>query len=363
MTKMLCLSFVLSVAACGGDDGDSDLPVQNRAVIVAGDFTPGSPGVMSSLDMETAAIEQGVAPTGAVGDDPIVRRFGDELFIVNRADGNNITILDAITLELVEQLATGAGSNPQDVTVVGNELYVPAYGTSGVVVIERGTGATRQIDLSALDNVDGLPDCVSVIKVGDDVFVACGRLDNFVASEPGIVAVLDTANADALTTFELANLNPFGLFERMPTAAGGDLVIPTVPDFSDFATGCLERINLDGTPTSSCAVTNAEMGGFAGRVDFDGNEMYFTVAAFGANGAIGNVQGLDLDTDELIGAVTPESQVIVDFSICPGREMVVADATMAANGLRIYDDQGAEVTSAPLAIGLKPGSAHGISCY
>ncbi len=363
MTKMLCLSFVLSVAACGGDDGDSDLPVQNRAVIVAGDFTPGSPGVMSSLDMETAAIQQGVAPTGAIGDDPIVRRFGDELFIVNRADGNNITILDAITLELVEQLATGAGSNPQDVAVVGDELYVATLGTSGVVVVERGTGALRQIDLSTLDTVDGIPDCASVIKVGDDVFVACGRLDNFVASEPGIVAVLDTANADAFTTFELVNSNPFGVFERMPLAAGGDLVIPTVPDFSDFSTGCLERINLDGTPTASCAISNQDIDGLAGRIDFDANEMYFAVARFGINGAEGEVQGLDLDTGEHLAAVTPASQVVVDFSICPGRQMVVADATMAANGLRIYGEDGAEVTSAPLAIGLKPGSAHGISCY
>ena len=360
MTKMLCLSFVLSIAACGGDDGDSNLPVQNRAVIVAGDFMAGSPGVMSALDMETAAVSQGIAPTGAVGNDPIIRRFGDELFIVNRNDGNNITILDAITLELVEQLATGAGSNPQDVTVVGDELYVPAFGTSGVVVVQRGTGALRQIDLSSLDTVDGIPDCASVIKVGDDVFVACGRLDNFVANEPGIVAVLDTAAADAVTTFELTHPNPFGVFEQMP---GGDLVIPTVPDFGDFSTGCIERISLAGAPAASCAVTNAEMGGLAGRIDFHDNEMYFVVARFGANGAEGEVQGLDLDTDELIGAVTPDSQVVVDFSICPGHKMVVADATMAANGLRIYGEDGAEVTSAPLAIGLKPGSAHGISCY
>ena len=360
MTKMLCLSFVLSIAACGGDDGDSNLPVQNRAVIVAGDFMAGSPGVMSALDMETAAVSQGIAPTGAVGNDPIIRRFGDELFIVNRNDGNNITILDAITLELVEQLATGAGSNPQDVTVVGDELYVPAFGTSGVVVVQRGTGALRQIDLSSLDTVDGIPDCASVIKVGDDVFVACGRLDNFVANEPGIVAVLDTAAADAVTTFELTHPNPFGVFEQMP---GGDLVIPTVPDFGDFSTGCIERISLAGAPAASCAVTNAEMGGLAGRIDFHDNEMYFVVARFGANGAEGEVQGLDLDTDELIGAVTPDSQVVVDFSICPDHKMVVADATMAANGLRIYGEDGAEVTSAPLAIGLKPGSAHGISCY
>jgi hypothetical protein len=91
--------------------------------------------------------------------------------------------------------------------------------------------------------------------------------------------------------------------------------------------------------------------------------MYFVVASFGANGAIGNVQGLDLESDELIPAVTPDTQVIVDFSFCPGDEMVVADATASAPGLRVYGEDGGEVTSAALPIGLAPGSAHGISCY
>lgn len=348
----------LLLPACGNGGSSTNLPVQNRAVIVAGDFTPGAPGVMASLDMETTAVTQGVAPNGAVGDDPMIRRFGDELFVVNRADGNNVTILDAITLAPVEQLATGAGSNPQDVAVIGDQLYIPALGTPGVVVVERGTGTTRQIDLSALDAVDGLPDCVSAIALGTRVVVACGLLDNFVANTPGVIAVIDTAAGDAVTTFELLHRNPFGVFERTPD---DHLVIPTVPDFVDFSTGCLEEVDV-AARTSTCAISNQDIGGFAGRVDFDGDDMYFAVASFGAEGAIGNVQKLDRVTGSHTGALTPSSQVVVDFSICPGNQLVVADATQAANGLRVYVDD-AEVTAAPLPIGLAPASNHGISCY
>ncbi|MBA2543889.1 MAG: hypothetical protein H0V17_29865 [Deltaproteobacteria bacterium] len=364
MIKHTFLALALFVA-CGGDGANPDIPVQNRAVIVAGDFTPGSPGVMSALDLDIMAVEQRVAPTGSVGSDPVIRRFGTELFVVNRADGNNVTILDAVTFELVEQLATGPASNPQDVVVVGDEIYVAALGTAGVVVVQRGTGEIRTIDLSALDPADGQPDCVSVFKVDDDVFVACGLLDNFVASTPGVVAVLDTANDDAVTTFELQNVNPFGLFERMPAAAGGDLVIPMVPDFSDFSTGCVERIDI-AAGSSSCAITNQELGGLVARIDFetvnDSVVQWMVVASFGVAGPVGNVQGLDLDTDEHIAAITPDTQVIVDLAVCPGNTVVVADATMAANGLRVYAGD-AEMTTAPLAVGLKPGSAHGLSCY
>src|SRR5258706_7693843 len=99
MTKYFALPIVL-FAACGGNGEPPDIPTQNRAVVVAGDFSPGSPGVMSALDLETDQMDQRVAPNGAVGDDPVIRRDHAELFVVNRADGNNVTILDAITFEL-----------------------------------------------------------------------------------------------------------------------------------------------------------------------------------------------------------------------------------------------------------------------
>ncbi len=353
-----------SLAACGGDGDSPDIPVQNRAVIVAGDFTPGAPGVMSSLDLETMELAQRVSPTGSVDSDPVIRRIGGELFIVNRSEAN-ITILDAITLSLVEQLATGAGTNPQDVAVVGDELYVPSLGTPGVIVVERGTGATRTIDLSALDPVDGEPDCASIFVVGDEAIVACGLLDNFVASLPGAVAVIDTANGDAVETFELNNPNPFGLFQRMPASVGGHLVLPTVPDFSDFSSGCVEEIDV-GARTATCAITNQQVGGLVGKIDFEDTGdtviQWMAVSSFGANGQVGNVQGLDLTTDEHIPPVTPDTQVLIDLAICPGNLLVVSDATLDANGLRVYAN-GTEMTTAPLAVGLKPGNSNGLLCY
>src|SRR5438477_11860075 len=115
--------FVIVLVACGDDlvpkpGPDAGLPSTARAVIVAGNFMPGQPGVMSTIDTGSMAVQQRVAPSGAVGDDPMLRTVGDELFVVNRSDGNNVTILDATSFALKEQLATGAGSNPQDVAVV-----------------------------------------------------------------------------------------------------------------------------------------------------------------------------------------------------------------------------------------------------
>src|SRR5262245_39594662 len=141
---VLLVSTLGSMLAACGDNGTSKMttadatPPMSRAVVVAGDFIAGNPGVLSTLDPISRTVTKNVGPAMAVGHDPILRHIGNELFIINRADGNNITIVDDESFALVEQLGTGASSNPQDVAVLGNKLYVPTFGTKGVTVLTRG---------------------------------------------------------------------------------------------------------------------------------------------------------------------------------------------------------------------------------
>jgi hypothetical protein len=115
-------------------------------------------------------------------------------------------------------------------------------------------------------------------------------------------------------------------------------------------------------------VTNQQLGGFASRIAFqqvDGAVIQWMVASsLDANfNPQGNLQGFELDANAHIPAVSPPSQLIVDLAVCRDQQtIVVADATMAANGLRAYSNE-IEVTTAPLAIGLRPASFHGLDCY
>ncbi len=382
MNTTLVSFTLLALVACGGDGtvqpdarpGTGDAPggddasvAAPRAVVVAGTFTPGEPGVMSVLDLATMQVEQRVAPTSAVGSDPVIRKVGGELFVVNRADGNNVTILDAATFAVKEQLATGAGSNPQDVAVVGSKLYVPALGSTGVVVATRGSTAPTTISLANLDP-DGKPDCNSAFAVGTDVYVSCGLLDeNFTARGPGKVVVIDSATDTVRATLTLANANPFGAFEQMLPSAGGDLVLPTVPSFGDFSVGCVERITTGATPAvAGCVVTNQAVNGLVSRIDFQDlgatSIMWMVVSSFDSE-ARGKLVGFDLTTDTLWPEpISPTTQVLGDIAVCPNDLVVVTEQTMAANGLRVYDGA-TEKTTAPLAIGLKPASTHGLLCY
>jgi hypothetical protein len=375
MNRLALLALLL--AACDDDgspinppdappsDGGVDAPPgPPQAIVVSGTFTPGEPGVMSALDLEALTVEQRVAPTGAVAEDPLIREHAGLLYVVNRAAGNNVTILDR-SFGLVEQLATGAGSNPQDVAVVGNDLFVPAYGTAGVVVATRGSTATTTIDLSALDP-DGFPDCVSAFAVGNDVYVACGLLESFVAVRAAKVVVIDATTKTVRTMVDLPSRNPFGTFERMPEQDGGHLVIPTVPDFVDFSTGCVEKITPGTTPVAAgCAVTNLALDSYAASVRFQraGNAtLMWTVAAKFDSQARGVLRVVEDGTLRAEPVSDPAAEVLVDVAVCPNGDVVAADSTLASNGLRVYRDS-VERTTMPLAIGLKPNAAHGLVCY
>ena len=150
-----------------GDDSGSGATAQPlyKAVVLGADYSSGT-GIVSRLDLATLSMQTN-AIAGVATSDPVMRQIGDKLYIVNRSVGENVTILDAGTLSPVGQYSTGANSNPQDVAVVGDKLYVPATGTAGVVVMTLPAGTTTTIALdTAVGDPDGKPDCVAAFAVG-----------------------------------------------------------------------------------------------------------------------------------------------------------------------------------------------------
>jgi hypothetical protein len=376
---MRSIAVLVALAACGdnktlGTDatGDDAPPNPNpRAVVVAGDFTAGHPGVLSVLDVTTRKLTQNAAPAGSVGDDPVLRKYGDELFIVNRTDGDNVTILAASDLSLVEQLGTGTGSNPQDVVIKGDKLYVPVFGGAGVAVLTRGSSNIATIDLSA-DDPDRKPNCISAALVGDDLYVVCELLNDntFKARGPGKVYVIDTGTDTVRTSLTLTYKNPFGALEVIPGGLpmAGDLVIPTVGDYPyQVSVGCVERITPGATPVAAgCLPTDADMQAIANRLTFQSlgiATQVMWIAAAAPDFSSQSLRAYDLQARTLWqGPVSAPSEAISDVAVCPNEDLVLCDSTTNATGLRLYEGT-SEVTTSALATGVSFCSSHGLVCY
>jgi hypothetical protein len=381
MNRSHVIALALALAGCGDNlsapdarvthdaaPADAHVPMP-QAVAVSGDFGSPGTGIVSKLDVTKLDMRQNLAASAALGD-PVLRYYGGKLYIINRFGSNNITILDGKTMQLEDQISTGVDSNPQDVAVVGNKLYVPALGTKGVVVITRGSTTQTTIDLSALDTAgmnDGKPECVSAYVVGTKLYVACAVLDNFNASEVGKIAVIDTASDTMITSVNMSYKNPAGFFTRAPEAStyAGDLLIATIPDYQNYATGCIERVSTAATATVSCGLTNQEIGGFANAlaVSPDGAMLYIAADTYDATfKQTGALRGFDLETGMLWTApLSATAQVIVDVAACPGGDVVAADKTMNAAGLRVWRDTTERTTDA-MSIGLPP-TVNALVCY
>jgi hypothetical protein len=358
-------ALVVASAACG-DDIPAPLPESPatagpRAIVVSGDFD--ATGVFSVVDVAAGTVRRNVV-AAAAGADPVVRRFGAELFVVNRfgPTGSSVTILNASSLEVTHQLSTGLNSNPQDVAVIDDILYLPALNTRGVVILDR-TGVHSELDLSSLDP-DGRPDCVSAYAVDSKLIVVCGLLDNFSTVRDAKVAIYDPADG-SLRTETLAARNPFGFLQPTPldSVFGGDLLVAT-GDFEAPMTRCVARINPK-TGQSACAIQNAALGGISSHleVDLGRNALLVTATHYEGFDLRGTLRAVDLGTGTVVAPpVTTASKSLADFAICPDGTLVVADATLGASGVRIFG-AGGERTTAPLGVGLPPSTQNGIVCY
>lgn len=379
---MLCLSSVrklsvrhglvavLALAACGDNleplAPDAAPPANPTAAAVSGDFNV--TGVFSTVDVVTARVRAN-ALAGVAGGDPYLRRHGGELFIINRDRGENVTVLAGSPPSLLDQYPTGAGSNPQDVAPVGNKLYVPALGTAGLVVIDRATRGVTTLAIPGIDP-DNKPDCVSAYPVGTRVYVACGVLDaSFTPRGPGKIAVIDTTRDVVEATFDLPAANPQGLIVDSAPAStwGGDLLVPTVPSFTDIRSGCLARVRTTGTPgANGCAVSNLELGGYVSRaaMSADGGRLWVAATVFSQDFSVqtGRLLSYDPARAELDAPVSPATQLILDVATCPDGRVVASDATRDASGVRIFHD-GVEQTSEPLDIGRAVSPGNGLTCW
>ncbi len=376
---ILIATLTIMALACGGDDSpgspDGGSAVDAGAIVVSTGFAVGTDystaGVASRLTLPDMDIEQGVI-AGVASTDPVVRYFGGRIYIVNRYGADNVTVIDAETMTLVTQISTGAGTNPQDVAVVGSRLYVAALASPGLLVLDvdaPGDGVVATIDLAMVDPLDGLPNCNSLYLVGQTLYVTCGILDDndpwLTPRGPGRLIAVDTETDNVLHSFYLSGSNPVGFIRAAPAdgALAGDLLVTMIPNYGDLTQGCVERIATQGLPASKgCLIDNAELGGYASGIAFAGDTIWLAVTEGWDSEdykALGKVCSYDAASGILGACVTTSEQRPFDVASCPTGELLVADA---AGGLRVYSSAGEELTSELIDVGLPPVE-RGLICY
>ena len=384
--RTLAAAACLVISGCGGGGGGGsgneggggtmppvpEPPIAASAFVTTTDFSTGSYSTVNLRDRSVRANLPSAA--GIAESDSGAVYFNQKVYILNRFGFDNVSVLALDDLSNpVSQFSTGNGSNPQDMAFVSDErAYVSLLGGNQLLVVNPARAVIEsRIDLTPLldpEDTDGLTEASALARVGPYVFVALQNLDNFAAVRPGVIAVIDTRTntlvdaepgAEETQGISLDLANPVAM-TWVPEV--GRLLIAAAGTFGTDDGG-LESVDPFRFVSEGVIATEAELGGgdVGGLASAGGRKLYVIAGGFEAN----DVRVVDLQTDPGSGqlSATAPRGLGLDLPFIPGLavegggRLLVPDRSLEAPGLRLFDTAvDAELTTAPIDVGLPPGA-------
>ncbi len=342
--------------------------VATRGYILTTDYTSGT---LSVVDLASRVITPDVA---VVSSDPVARCYRGLIYVVNRYGYDNVQVIDpARDYVTVRQFSVGNGTNPQDIAFASpSKAYVSRLGSPDLLIVDPSTGGTLGVvPLAAWADADGNPEAAHLAVVGDLLFVALGRLANFVPADTGLVVVVDMRadtvyDADPLTpgtqVVRLRGLNP-----------GTDFaVLPGTGSLSDshLYVGCSGRWGAwdggvedivvpapDGPPgaihSAGFAITEAALAGdILSVIAGDGGHPYAIVSDAASNTSL---VSWDPGTGSLLATLyAPGGYSLSDAALDGRGGLYVCNSSFTSPGLFVYEAGSDTRLAGPLATGLPP---------
>ncbi len=224
----LVLASTALMFGCSSSDDANDTATTAKVAVAVGataDYSTATHALIDSESPYTANIN-----LAASGDtDVTVSGYGEYFYRIARFGANHITKYAASAPEVpiwqCSTEGTETGSNPyQLVQVAEDKAYVLRYGSGKLWIVDPSIASsadcasfkTGEIDLSSFDS-DGIPEMSAAVVVGNYLFVAIQRLQNFVPSQKSQVVVIDTATDTVIDTdSNVAGIQPITLPGRNP---------------------------------------------------------------------------------------------------------------------------------------------------
>lgn len=323
MKKLLpTMAFVLTACGGGGGGGDDGPSAAKDVAVIAARAPDYSSGAVSTVEADAPYTAQN--NLNATISDIAVRSGGDHYFLIERFGTDRISRYEAgapetRTYRYSTQDATDSdSSNPYDLIVASpTKGYLIRYGSPKLWIVNpaattEATFKTGEIDLSAYDAFDGVPEmCAGIIRDGK-LYVAMQRLENFNSVKSAYVAVFDVATDEEITTgADDAPLKGIELPVRGPSALaatpGGDIMVVASGGYDDsfnpLYDGGIARIDHttyetslildDGDPTShplglltAMAIADDDRGYLIGSTGFFGTQTVYRFAPSGGSAPV-----------------------------------------------------------------------------
>jgi len=324
---------------------------------VASDY---SLGTLATVALDDWSVADELA---TVSGDPLVVQEGDWIFQINRGGYDNIRVYEPGRWDspLHEfSVAGDASTNPQDVDLCADKLFVSLYETDHLAIYDPESGVlTGTVDLSSFDDGDG-PEATRMVERDGMLYVALNRLDRQTwASVGGMVVEIDCEAEAPTRSWKVGgNTQLFDSPEDAPLLVSAE----AYGDGSDGwgQAGGLYLLDPGG-----------EDGTLEQLVDLDAHGWSLTGAVMADSRAIlvgprsdyseYGVHCLDLDSGQLDTIETVPEYLVSAAGDGAGSAWVAAhwgwlEPDSATAGLRVYDIDGCESLTgdSPITLSLAP---------
>ncbi|MDI7268979.1 MAG: hypothetical protein QME96_13405, partial [Myxococcota bacterium] len=343
------------------DDGAGE---SRLLAVVSTDYMVGSVSLIDIETLETVA-------SAAVHADAVLRCRGGGVFdVVERFGSDRIRRfrVSATGIEEVAGIDLPDGSNPQDAAVLSTgEIGVPLYeGTSFAFLAGDLSASAGSTDLAVLaDAADGLPEMHGAVEAAGRLFVSLQLLDRtgspWSPTGPGVLAVIDPPTRTLVDVgagpgvqgVALAASNPVG-----PMRVFGPAILLSAVGAYGVEDGGIEAVDPATGTTRGIVVGEAALGGDISDWIVRADDTGFALVTAGF--AEDRLVRFDLDSGATVGApvIVSAGYTLAGLVDLGDGRIAVGDRTAGVEGVRVFDaESGAELTGAPIDVGLPPAAA------
>lgn len=299
--------------------------------------------------------------------DPSGRFYDGLVYIVGRGGANLIQIYDpAAGFDLVREFSIGAGRNPQDIAFdAAGEAYVSCYDQAVLLRVDVNTGSVLETyDTSGFADADGLPETAWMTAREGLLYITCQKLDRnnwYEPAGPGALLVFDMGRktwvdmddvAPGVQPIGLTGADPYTRIETVGNGSGGWNLRVGCVGLYGVNDGGIEDVDPVSGASLGYVVTEQALGGDITAFASTGDDIHVLVsdASF-----ITSLRRFDSADDSVTILKTGNGYVYADISWDGEFQLYLADRTVGASGLRVFDTAGGgELTTGTLDTGLPP---------
>ena len=262
---------------------------------------------------------------------------GKDIFVLERKNWGATNILSCMQADkigdqtLIKQTRLEDISNPYEVAVAGNRGYIALYDLDYVQIFNPATCAlSGKINLPITE-----ANAASIKASGDTLLVIAQRLENFVATKPGLLIRINASTETVIDTIQLKFYNP-----QNSALSNGKLYISSPDDWYNlsFVNAGVEVVDL-ATGTSDVLVTGTALGGGFNHIALDEANQILYVSVYEDFGRepVKPVNVSNKTVGEALPNITDSFGSLFFDNVA--KKLFVGDRGFGNEGLKIYDPE------------------------